>query len=253
MTAPEDVNATQRIIDGFLARQTLPVGEHRPCTYLPGREALHEGFAAENLSGEAYRAFLDRGFRRSGHSIYRPVCNTCRKCRQLRVSVAGFVLSRSQRRVWRRNGDVVVSITDKPQPTEEKWRLFFAYLNSQHDGRMITRYDDFVAFLYASPIETLEFSYKLGGRLAGVGIVDRCDGALSSVYMYFDPAFGFRSLGTFSVLTEIDYCRRSGLAYYYMGYWVADSKSMDYKARFQPHEVLDESFVWEKVSARTDG
>ena len=77
-----------------------------------------------------------------------------------------------------------------------------------------------------------------GERLIGVGLADRCPGGLSSVYMYFDPAFAGRSLGTFSVLWEIEYCRRENLPYDYLGYYVAGCQKMAYKARFRPNEML---------------
>jgi arginine-tRNA-protein transferase len=57
--------------------------------------------------------------------------------------------------------------------------------------------------------------------------------------MYFEPNLSDRSLGTFSALWEIDYCRRNALAYYYLGYYVPGSRTMAYKARFRPGEILD--------------
>ncbi|MDO8631842.1 MAG: arginyl-tRNA--protein transferase, partial [Phycisphaerales bacterium] len=71
-----------------------------------------------------------------------------------------------------------------------------------------------------------------------VSLADRVPGGLSSVYMYFDPDDAARSLGTFSILREIEFCRREGLRYYYLGYFVAGSRTMAYKARFRPHEML---------------
>jgi arginine-tRNA-protein transferase len=56
--------------------------------------------------------------------------------------------------------------------------------------------------------------------------------------MYFDPGFSDRSLGTFSVLWEVEFCRSEGLPYYYLGYYVAGSGKMAYKSRFRPNEIL---------------
>jgi arginine-tRNA-protein transferase len=151
--------------------------------------------------------------------------------------VADFHATRSLRRVSRRNADVRVEVQE-PEPTDEKFALYQAYLDHQHDGAMPRTYESFHDFLYESPTDTLELEYRLGERLVGVSIADRVPRGLSSVYMYFDPSLAGRSPGTFSVLWELAYCRRQGLPYYYLGFFVAGSKTMAYKARFRPYEVL---------------
>ena len=141
------------------------------------------------------------------------------------------------RRIVRRNTDIRVEV-GRAVPTEHRFEMFCRYLDAQHDGAMARTYELFCEFLYDSPLETCEFRYHLGKRLIGVGIADPWYGGLSSIYMYFDPDFSTRSLGTFSVLWEVDYARREGLPYYYLGYYVAGSRKMAYKFRFRPNEVL---------------
>ena len=63
---------------------------------------------------------------------------------------------------------------------------------------------------------------------------------LDAIYQYsfYDPDHRKRSLGTFMILDHIARARRMGLAYVYLGYWVRDSRKMDYKGRFLPQERL---------------
>ncbi len=232
------------LIDEFLASDDLSPSDEHPCPYLPDRTARDLGFAIDELPSELYHAFLDRGFRRSGQIVYRPDCPDCSLCTQIRVPVDRFLPSRSQRRVWRRNRDVNVSPTTTLQPTQDKWRLFHTYVHHQHDDTMPTAYDDFRRFLYSSPTRTVEFTYRLRSRTVGISIADRCPEALSSVYMFFDPQHHRRSLGTYSILWEIDYCRRHHIPYYYLGFYVPGSPNMAYKANFKPHELLDDDFTW---------
>lgn len=223
--------------------QLRDVSREVPCPYLPGRLSRSEAYQVDQLDGALYERLLARGFRRSGRVVYRPRCRGCQECRQLRVRVQDFAPTRSMRRVARRNADVRIT-AGSPEATEEKFALFHAYLSDRHDESMERTFKAFTGFLYDSPTDTLEFSYWLGERLIGVSIVDRCPGGLSSVYMYFDPCHGRRSLGTFSVLKEIDYCREQGLAYYYLGFYVSGSKTMSYKARFRHNQILVASDRW---------
>lgn len=237
-TSDEPIYSPQEAYDA--ARH---VSAEMPCPYLSGRMARSEAYLAEALDGVLYESLLARGFRRSGRIVYRPRCRGCQECRQLRVPVREFTPSRSMRRITRRNADVRVE-AGAPAPTAEKHRIYQAYLYHQHDGTMSGEYDAFLDFLYDAPIEAMEFRYLLGERLVGVSLVDCCPNGLSSVYMFYDPRHGARSLGTYSILWEIDYCRRQGLGYYYLGFYVAGSKTMEYKARFRPNQILVGSDRW---------
>lgn len=219
------------------------VTPEQPCPYLPGMLARSEAYLADGLDASFYQRLLSRGFRRSGRVVYRPRCRRCKECRQLRIPVDRFKPTRSLRRVTRRNADVTVEV-DQPAPTDEKFDIYRRYLDSQHDDSMERTYEAFREFLYDSPIAGLEFRYRLGDRLIGVSVTDRCADGLSSVYMYFAPEFASRSLGTFSVLWEVEHCRTEGLAFYYLGYYVAGSRTMAYKARFRPSEILVADDRW---------
>jgi len=218
------------------------------CPYLPERLSRSEAYCTEWIDGSTYEKLMARGFRRSGHVIYRPRCRGCNECRQLRIPVGRFEPSRSMRRIRRRNADLTVS-PGVPEPTRDKFDIFTRYLDHQHDDMMPRSYDAFAEFLYDSPLETVEFCYALGQRIVGVSIADRCPGGLSSVYCFFDPEFQDRSLGTFSVLWEVEHCRTHGLPYYYLGYHIANSSTMAYKSRFRPNEILVGDNQWIIVQA----
>jgi arginine-tRNA-protein transferase len=58
------------------------------------------------------------------------------------------------------------------------------------------------------------------------------------VYSFYNPAMARRSVGSFMILDHIVQTQMSGMPYVYLGYWVSGSPKMDYKARFNPIEVL---------------
>ena len=69
-------------------------------------------------------------------------------------------------------------------------------------------------------------------------LIDRLDDGISAVYSFFDPAERRRSLGSWNILWLVDDCRQRGKPYVYLGYWIAESPKMAYKARFPALERL---------------
>lgn len=219
------------------------------CPYLPGRTAVSRGFRCDAVPGWAYQELMDAGFRRSGRVFYQMACPGCRACVAIRVPVRAFRPDKGQRRIWRRNGDLNVSM-GPPELTAEKADLYFRYLAVRHDRRMKGDRRELEEFLYRSPTETLEMCYREpGGRLLGVGICDRTPRALSTVYFYFEPDSSRRGLGIFSSLVEIRIARSLGLTHYYLGYWVGACPKMAYKAGFHPCELLGTDGVWRPFEA----
>lgn len=222
----------------------LTVLPEAPCPYLPDRLQTLRAVYGSSVDGETYRAFMDAGFRRSGRMIYQNVCRECSECIPLRVGVDAFVPSTSQRRAARRNVDLTVAI-ELPQLTDEKFDLYARYVNQWHDRPAEAERETVEQFLYDSPTETLEFTYRnAAGRLLAVGICDVSRTSLSSVYFYFDPAEARRSLGTFGAIREIEFCREHGIGYYYLGFWIRDCPTMAYKANFRPHELMNNEGTW---------
>jgi leucyl-tRNA---protein transferase len=221
-----------------------PGAPHR-CPYLPEKEAREEGFRADSFPPDLYEDFMNHGFRRAGSVFYRPVCGDCDECRPLRVITGRFNPSKSQRRVLKRNADIDVKL-GLPRFSKEKYRLYSSYLDMHHGSSQGDSPEELEHFLYTSPIFTVEVEYLLRGRLVAVGILDLGFGSLSSVYTFFDPDLSSRSPGTLSVLREIMLCREKSLPHYYLGYFVAQCRSMNYKARFRPCEILTPDGRWVK-------
>jgi arginyl-tRNA--protein-N-Asp/Glu arginylyltransferase len=220
------------------------LGEH-PCSYLPDRVSQSRAVWAEQIPAGLYHRFMDAGFRRSGKLLYQPVCRGCRACLSIRVPVELFRPTKSQRRAGRRNEDLTIEV-QAPLATDEKFHLYGRYTTQWHRRPAAEESrESFEQFLYESPVDTLEFTYRdAGGRLLAVGICDFSRESLSSVYFYFEPAEARRGLGTYGALHEIKTAARLGVPYYYLGYWVDGCGAMQYKADYSPAEVLGPDGVW---------
>jgi arginine-tRNA-protein transferase len=83
-----------------------------------------------------------------------------------------------------------------------------------------------------------QWLYFDGDRLVGVSLMDRVPDAISLIYFFYDPEWRALSPGRFSVLNQLLYAKAEGLRYAYLGYWIEECQSMQYKGRFQPREIL---------------
>jgi arginine-tRNA-protein transferase len=220
-------------------RDPTPVvmGPSHPCPYLAGRAARF-AYATHLPQGEdGFARLLNAGFRRSGLFVYRTACEGCRECQSLRIPVKHFTRSRSQKRALLINEDVDVSL-GPPHFDGERAALYARYLDARHDGQMSSQPDELEEGLYKSPIETVEMCARLEGRLVGVAIIDVQPDVLSLVYSAWEPALRHRSLGTTFILWTVALAQRIAFNYVHLGYYVAGSQHMAYKAAFRPYEVL---------------
>jgi arginyl-tRNA--protein-N-Asp/Glu arginylyltransferase len=230
-----------------IERHDLPLDGPFPCPYLPQRSARHLTVVPAPVFPGVYHALMDLNFRRLGPAFYRTRCDGCDQCRMLRVPVAEFSPSRAQKRCRARNADMEAVLVP-PSPSAEKLTLYRRYLEARHDGQMDGSELELRALTAGSAVDTREIEYRVGGRLVAVGVADLEPRAMSAVYCYFEPAESRRSLGVFNVLWMIDECRRRGLAWLYLGYWVAGSPKMSYKADYRPCETLDARGRWHRPS-----
>jgi leucyl-tRNA---protein transferase len=222
-----------------------------PCPYLPGHEErkVFTHLVGER-AGELNDLLTHGGFRRSQSIAYRPACENCRACVSVRVVAADFRPTRSMRRIAERNEDLVGDMRPGV-PTSEQYSVFRNYLDSRHrDGGMADMTVlDYAMMVEDSHVETRVVEYRrrgpdtsINGRgtgeLIAVALTDVLGDGLSMVYSFFEQAEAARSLGTLMILDHITRARSMGLAYVYLGYWVAGSRKMDYKGRFLPQERL---------------
>ncbi|MCP4806030.1 MAG: arginyltransferase [Proteobacteria bacterium] len=222
----------------------IPVDQTpHPCPYLPGREAvLPLRWYREPIEPREFDRLLAHADRRVGRTMYRPSCPSCTECKGIRVPISEFEPSKSQRKAWRRNQDVRV-LAGPPKVDDEHLALFNRHKLERGLSDRPTSAGHYRNWLTVTCTRTIETRYLVGDKLIGVGIVDLGDRDASSVYFYFDPDEDRRSLGVFSVLAEIAWLKSKGYRYYYLGLYVKDCAQLSYKARYTPHERLEDG-VW---------
>ena len=150
-------------------------------------------------------------------------------------------MNRSQRRVLKACRDVELKI-GPPVYTEEKFNLYLRHktrFNSLQDD--VEDKENFRLSFYVHTPFGVEFEYYLDGKLVGAALGDCTPKTFSAVYTFYDAPDPRLSLGTFSVLKQLEYSLKKGVKFYYLGYYISNNNSLTYKANFRPNEIYIEN------------
>jgi len=115
----------------------------------------------------------------------------------------------------------------------------------------------FRRFLCSSPLQnngelgSFHMQYLIDDRIVAVGVLDVLPRCVSSVYLYYDPAFDFLSLGTLTSLLEISFVKElatttnPSITFYYLGFYIHSCPKMKYKGKYYPSYLsCPETYTW---------
>ena len=218
-----------------------------PCSYLPDRLSSLEHRVMQDVTPEEYEEMLVRGWRRFGPVYFRPACQACGECVSLRIPTATFQPNRSQRRARAACAHLRVEV-GVPRVDAERLALYQRWHAEREQAREwsaspLSPRDYFLQFAFPHPsareVAWYDDTAEGGPRLVGLGICDEMPQAWSAVYFFYDPAYARASLGSASVVFQVEYARSRGIPHVYLGYRVQDCASLRYKGTFRPHELLE--------------
>lgn len=161
----------------------------------------------------------------------------------LRIRLADFRLSRSQKRILTRNSDARVEIRETSIDST-RIELFERHRVRFRDNVPDSLYGFLSDRPATVPCRNFEIAVYVDDRLIAANYLDLGMTASSAVYSIFDPGESTRSPGIYLILRGIQHSIDLGLRYYYLGYAYREPYVYDYKKRFSALEVLDWSAGW---------
>lgn len=197
-----------------------------------------------NASKPLCSALIQRGWRRFGCYYFHPICAECHGCKSLRIDASNFKPSRSQKRVVKKNCETQSYLQ---MPTISTGHLELYNRFHQHQSERvgwsfspIGKYAYFENFVDGAHNYGREVLYLRDGKIVGVDLIDLLEDGISSIYFYYDPDYRDFSLGTYSLLKQIEWANLLNLRWIYLGYWVEGCRSFAYKTAFSPRQILDD-------------
>lgn len=200
------------------------------------------------LTPEELDQRLDEGDRRHGPFLYRPSCPGCRACEAIRIDVNDFALSASHRRVLRKGDRALTVELGDPVADDERLAL---YEKHKRERDLVSGSGEpldlkgYEGFLVDRCVRSFELRYRFEDKLVAVAVTDQGADSLSAVYCLWDPSYSHLSVGTYSVLKQIELTRQWGMRHLYLGLFISTNEHMKYKARFVPHERLIDG-TWQR-------
>ena len=210
-------------------------------------EYINEAFEAEQVTPGNLDTLLANGWRHFGTYFFRYNIGfldfDIRRVIPLRTRLSEFSLSKSQRRVLRRNEDLDVFIRriGIDRAAED---LFHRHKQRFDHNIPETIYDFVERDTTAAPCQTQEVCAYKNGELIAASYFDLGARSVSGIYAIFEPTEASRSLGIFTMIKEIEYAHHAGKDFYYQGYSYEGESFYDYKKRFRGTEMFDWNGNW---------
>lgn len=208
---------------------------------------INEEFYTPKVSPQQLDWLLADGWRHFGEHFFRYNIgfheNELRRVLPLRIHLEKFEISKSQRRVLRKNQDL--QIVFRPiEITPEKEDLFERHRQRFNHAVPDSLYDFLSSEPADVPCEALEVCVYEKNKLLAASFFDVGASAVSAVYAMFEPSEISRSLGIFTMLLTIDFASKNGKTFYYPGYAYKGNSFYDYKKRFSALEEFDWNGNW---------
>ena len=212
------------------------------CSYLDNKEQITHYQIIDECSAKHTQELIERGYRRFGKMYFRPMCEGCDECKSIKIDVENYSFSKSEKRVLKKAQDIEMYI-QTPNLTREHLQLFDKYHRFMHKKKgwsfsHTTPQHYYNSFVTGHENYGKEILYYDKDKLIAIDLIDILEDGISSIYFYYDPHYGYLSPGKLSLLYQIKYAKQTMKKWIYLGYYVKDCSSLNYKANYKPYLTL---------------
>ncbi|MDX2304537.1 MAG: hypothetical protein NW226_17145 [Microscillaceae bacterium] len=207
---------------------------------------LVQHYYPQSLSPARLDKYLASGWFRSAPMLYRSqlICleEEVFSTVNIRIKLENYEFRKSLRKIITRNDKLFRAEIKRFSLNQAKDRL---YQQQKHRFKGFI-FDTLQQFFYAnledSVFDTYEVAVYDGDALVAVSFFDCGKNSLASILGLYDQNYEKYSLGTYTMLLEIDYGIRTGRKYYYPGYVLDKPSIFDYKLRLASEDM--EYYNW---------
>jgi arginyl-tRNA--protein-N-Asp/Glu arginylyltransferase len=163
----------------------------------------------------------------------------------IRLPLQDYTLSKANRKLLRKNKELFTYSINRASINVEKERLYEAH-KPRFKGFI---YNDLHQFLYSDTISSVFHTYEIevkdsNGKLVALSYFDKGQQSMASLLGIYDPEYSKYSLGTFTMLLEMEYALKMDFKFYYPGYIFDKPSVFDYKLRLGNYEYYDWRGKW---------
>ncbi len=146
-----------------------------------------------------------------------------------------FQFSKSQKAIQRKNADLR-KVVRKARLSQEKRNLFANWYAARFN-----RSNEIEQWVSGknTPFPTMEIAFYDKKKLVACSFFDQTTTGDYSTIAIYDPKEAHRSLGTYTLIAEIEYALENNIPYHYPGHAYYESSKYDYKKRFHNLEAFD--------------
>ena len=203
-------------------------------------QPIYNSYGLAEITAASFDCYLSEGYRLLGDSVFRHTYGSVAGANSVptRIDLAQFRWEKKHRKIFKQNADLSIFIKPATEVTAAHSDLFYKHISKYYAAddiahRHLAHYTPINT--PTIPVPTYMFEVYEGDELIAVSFFQKGVRWLNGNYCIYDVDYNQaskRSLGTFTMLLEIQFAIANGFDYYTSGYTDTLPSHFSYKKDF---------------------